>query len=94
MAYQIRYGFDRYRCISPWGTIRHQAAAAAGLLVLSGLLLLTEGGTAWLIQTFSGQAQSAGERAVLALSRVLAEGEGWYRALTVWCREIIDAGAV
>ena len=32
------------------------------------------------------------EMAVSALAERLAAGEGWYHALAVWCRTIIDAG--
>lgn len=94
MAYKIRYGIDRYRWTSLGKVMRYQILISAGLLLLTGLALLWEGEPRWLEGAFYGQPLTATERAVCAFSDSLACGDGWYRALLVWCRTIIDAGAV
>ena len=94
MSYKIRYGSDIYSRNPVKGQLLMQSAAAGALLLLCGLILLGDNGKRLLYDLVSELPVNAAERAVYALSNSLARGEGWYRALVVWCREIIDAGAV
>lgn len=93
MAYSIRYG--------PEGPVRweHQkknharAVGAAVLLALAALLRLVwaEGAEA-AAGILASEPGTVTELAVAALAESVAAGEGWYHALAVWCRTIIDAG--
>lgn len=93
MAYSIRYG--------PAGPVRweHQkrkhwrTVGAAALLGLTALLrLLWTEGAETAAEILASGPKTVTEQAVAALAGSVAAGEGWYHALAVWCRTIIDGG--
>ena len=91
MSYKIRYGYDRYGQISGKRMLLLQSLVS-GMLLCVAILDRSRGGA--LSSLLCAQPVSVTERAVAALSGALAEGEGWYWALAVWCRILIDGTAV
>ena len=94
MAYEIRYGFDRSRQYSLKRMMHGQLIGSGMLVLVSGMIAFLEGGRELLCRFFSTPPASVAEQAVAAFADALCHGEGWYRGLAVWCRTIIDGGAV
>lgn len=94
MSYKIRYGYDRYRQIPEKHIFWVQSLVSGVLLLMAGMVRLWDGGIRMLGLVLSSGPMTVSERAVSALSGALAGGEGWYQALAVWCRTLIDAGTV
>lgn len=94
MAYRIRYGFDRIGQNRLRQIIRRQIIGSAMLVPASGVIAFLEGGRELLGRFFCAPPVSVAEQAVAAFADALCCGEGWYRGLAVWCRTIIDGGAV
>ena len=94
MSYKIRYGYDSCGQIPTKRILRMQMILSALLLFLTGLARFWSEGAQLLEPVLSAQPITVTERAVYALSGELARGEGWYQALTVWCRTIIYEAAV
>lgn len=94
MSYKIRYGTDRFGQIPGKGRLRLQLLMSGGLLLLTGLMQLWPKSAALTARLFSVDPMTGGERALSALADALAGGAGWYQALAVWCRCIIDGAAV
>ena len=93
MSYKIRYDFGRRRQNPTKQILRVQCVISGVMAVLLCLIRFGRGGE-MLMGLLSVQPETIGERAVSALSLALARGEGWYQALAVWCRTIIDGAAV
>ena len=93
MSYKIRYGFDRHRQNSAERILWIQSVVSIVLLGLTALTRGWDGADQLLSAVMYPQAATVGERAVVALSGALAQGVGWYQALAVWCRTIIDGAA-
>lgn len=94
MSYKIRYGSDRFGQDPGRKRLRLRLLASGGLLLLNGLMRLWPKSAALSTLLFSADPMTSGERALSALADALAGGAGWYRALAVWCRCIIDGAAV
>ena len=94
MSYRIRYGCDRCRPIPVARMLWVQAVASGVLLLLLSMVRLGGMDIQTLVPLLCSEPDTAGERAVYALSQALAEGTGWYQALAAWCRTVIDAGTV
>ena len=94
MAYKIRYGFDRTRQNTLGRILRWQITGSGVLVLLIGLVILRNGGTRLLRGIFCAPPTSVAEQAVAAFADALCHGKGWYQGLAVWCRTIIDGGAI
>ena len=92
MAYSIRYALQTKPEISNSG-FALRALTAAGLAAGVALARLCwSEGTILAERLLAAPPEGTAEIALSALAQVLADGEGWYRALAVWCRTILDAG--
>lgn len=94
MSYRIRYGYDRYRQLPTKQILRAQCLGSGMLLLLVGMARLWGEDVSMLLPLLASGPVTVAERAVSALSCALAQGEGWYSGLVVWCRVIIDGAAV
>lgn len=92
MGYKIRYGpTSRYERTRRYG-IKVQIISAAVLLVLLWCAgsFLPGGKTvveAWFLPTDLG----VGEKAVQAMAKCVAAGEGWYQGAVVFCQCLLAA---
>ena len=94
MSYKIRYDYDRYRRIPAKQILLCQCVVSGVLLCMTAIAGAVHGRHQILSSILSAEPVTLAERAVAELSGALAAGEGWYRALAVWCRTVIDGAAV
>lgn len=93
MAYSIRYGPDGVTRRGGPGRKHWQTVGAAVLLFFAALLrLIWAEGAQMAAEIVASGPKTVAEQAVTALAESITAGEGWYHALAVWCRTIIDAG--
>ena len=93
MAYRIRYGKEIKLRRSRWqfGGFRILTALLLTLFVV-GLRLGWERGAQKMSEILASKLETVTEQTVRAMADSLAAGEGWYHALAVWCRAILDMG--
>ena len=94
MSYKIRYGFDSHRPVSMKHAFLLRSAVSCVLFCITGLCRCLGMWDGLLRQMLCAEPTTVAERAVAALAGALTEGKGWYWALAVWCRAMIDGSTV